>query len=387
MMYHNSVDKRKLKYLLRRDEINENFKWTKERTAKLRELNAALIKMQEELIEQINHVYKTFSRLEKKGMKFLHGFKIIGTYVFEKDILNIYDEKEEMSETEKEEYKFWDNLCYLASDELDIWQLIFDSETGDFLPFSKVRISKTFDASHYQNDDEINFQICSYLYHFLEYNRVVSYEDLLNCTEKDFYPDVQVTLNYPLSEFRSRSDYHLQEDIITDMLRERAFPTDDFEWNQKNIQKLMDVNSWIWKKTNKLKEYLETLSKAFQKLANKDSFFENWDVGGHIEYQGRHATDIASLEMQKLMSERTAFHHYTLRCSSDYPKIEDNMHDSRENLNRIFEDYKDHFTEEQQKILFHYFMNLVFIDNCIYSLNDVVRMRKEDFKVCISIDF
>ena len=34
-------------------QINENFKWTKERTAKLRELNAALIKMQEELIEQI----------------------------------------------------------------------------------------------------------------------------------------------------------------------------------------------------------------------------------------------------------------------------------------------------------------------------------------------
>ncbi len=67
MMYHNSVDKRKLKYLLHRDEINENFKWTKERTAKLRELNAALIKMQEELIEQINHVYKTFSRLEKKA--------------------------------------------------------------------------------------------------------------------------------------------------------------------------------------------------------------------------------------------------------------------------------------------------------------------------------
>lgn len=388
MMFHNSVDKKELKYLLRRDEINENFEWTKERTAKLRELNLALTKMQEQLIEQINHIYETFSRFEKEGMSFLHGYKITGTYTLEKKLLFKYDTKEEMSETEKEEYELWDDIGFMASHELDIWQLIFDSETGDFLPFSKVRINQTFDSSFYSDEEEENdFRLCSYLYHFLVYNRFISYEDLLNCTEKDFYPYVQVTLNYPLSEFRSRPYYHLRDDMIANMLEERTFSTDDFEWSQENIQKIMDVNSWVWKKTDDLKKYLNSLSKAFQELAKEDSFFENWDVDGHIEYQGSKATDIASHEMQKLMSERATFHHYTLRCNADYPDFEDGVHDPAENLNWNFEVYKDHFTEEQQKVLFHYFMHVVFIDDWMYSFNDVVRMSEEDFKVCLSIDF
>ena len=35
----------------------------------------------------------------------------------------------------------------------------------------------------------------------------------------------------------------------------------------------MDVNSLVWEKTAELKNYLNTLSKAFQELAKKDSFF------------------------------------------------------------------------------------------------------------------
>ena len=388
-MFHNWVDKRKIKYLIRREELNEKFKWSKKRTAKLRELNDALTKMQGQLIEQMNHVYKTFSRFEKEGMSFLHGFRVIGTFAFEKEIFDIYDSKEEMPEAERAEYELWDALCYQASDELDLWKLIFDSETGDYLPFSKVRINQTLDSRYYSDEDaEADFQICSYLYHLLEYNSVVSYEDLLNCTGKDFYPYVEVTLNYPLSEFKHFPCYHLRDDMIADILKKRALSLGrKFEWSQENIQKIMDVNSWVWKKTDELKEYLTTLSKAFQKLAKEDSFFKNWDVDGHIEYQGSQATDIASLEMQKLMSERATFHYYTLRCNADYPEIEDGVHDPKDNLNWNFEIYKDHFTEEQQKVLFHYFMHVVFIDDWMYSFNDVVRMREEDFKVCLSIDF
>ncbi len=45
MMFNNSVDKTKIKYLLRKDEMDRNFKWTKERTAKLCKLNSALTRM------------------------------------------------------------------------------------------------------------------------------------------------------------------------------------------------------------------------------------------------------------------------------------------------------------------------------------------------------
>lgn len=387
MMFHNSVDKRKLKYLLRRDEMNENFTWSKECTAKLRELNDVLTKMQVQLIEQIKHIYDTFSRFEKEGMTFLHGFKITGNFGFEKDIIDIYDSKEEISEEEKEEYKFWDNLSFFASDELNLWQLIFDSETGDYLPLSKVRINQTFDSIHYSDEDEESFQICSYLNHFLEYNRIISYEDLMKCTGKDFYPYVRVTINHPISEFKRFPYWRMRDDMIADILENRAFTIDEFDWSQENIQKIMNVNSWIWKKTDELKNSLNTLSKAFQELAKEDAFFKNWDVDGYIEYQGSQATDIASLEMQRLMSERADFHHYMLRCDADNPEIDDYMHDPIEKLNWNFEVYKDHFTEEQQKVLFHYFMHVVFIDDWMYSLNDVVRMREEDFKVCLSIDF
>ncbi len=388
MLFHNSVDKKKLKYLLRRDEMNEKFKWTKERTEKLQELNTALSKIQKQLLEQINHVYKTLSRFEKEGMTFLHGFKITGTYVFQKDIIDIFDSKDEMSEEEKEEYKFWDDLSFFASEELDLWKLVFDSETGDFMPLSKVRINQTFDSRYYEDDDNAKrFQLCSYLNHFLEYNRIISYEDLMKCTGKDFYPYVQVTLNHSISEFRRFPNWHLRDDMIADILEKRTFSMDALDWSQENIQKIMDVNSWIWKKTDELKNYLTTLSKSLQDLAKKDSFFENWDIDGYIEYQGSQATDIASLEMQKLMSERATFHHYSLKRSADYPYILDDIHDPAENLNWNFEVYKDHFTEEQQKVLFHYFMHVVFIDDWMYSFKDVIRMHEEDFKVCLSIDF
>ena len=387
-MFINSTDKQEMKYFIRKEEADSKFEWTKEKVQKFRELNDALTKMQAKLIEQIKHVYETFSAFEKEGMSFLHGFIITGTYAFEKEILSKYDSMEEMTESEKEEYELWDNIGSLASKELDLWQLIFDSGTGGFLPLSKVRIRQSFGSWHFSlPNEEEDFSICSYLYHFLKYNRTVSLEDLLKCTEKDFYPYVQVTLNCPVSEFRSYSFYHLRDDMIADILEKRAFTIDDFDRSQENIQKIMDVNSWVWKKTDEMKAYLSSLSKALQKVARTDSFFENWDIDGHIEYQGSQAMDIASIEMQRLMSERADFRHYTLRCNSDRPEIDDPMHDPEENLNWNFEVYKDHFTEEQQKVIFHYFMHVVFIDDWMYSLTDVVRMREEDFKVCLSIDF
>ncbi|EID85036.1 hypothetical protein MSI_14190 [Treponema sp. JC4] len=387
-MFINSTDKREMKYFIRKEEADAKFEWTKEKVQKFRELNDVLTKMQSQLIEQMMHIFETFSCFEKEGLSFLHGFKITGTYAFEKEILSKYDSIEDMTAEEKEEYELWDNIGYLASKELNLWQLIFDSGAGDFLPLSKVRIMQSFDSWHFSlPSEEEDFSVCSYLYHFLKYNGTISLEDFLKCTEKDFYPYVQVTLNCPVSEFRSYPFYHLRDDMIADILEKRALTINAFDWSQENIQKIMDVNSWVWKKTDELKSYLAFLSKALQKAARTDPFFENWDIDGHIEYQGSGATDIASFEMQRLMSERADFNHYTLRCSSDRPEIDDSMHDSEENLNWNFEVYKEHFTEEQQKVLFHYFMHVVFIDDWMYSLNDVIRMREEDFKVCLSIDF
>ena len=38
------------------------------------------------LIEEIKSAYELFSKIEKNGMSFLHGFKVIGHFAFEKEI-------------------------------------------------------------------------------------------------------------------------------------------------------------------------------------------------------------------------------------------------------------------------------------------------------------
>ena len=57
-----------------------------------------------------------------------------------------------------------------------------------------------------------------------------------------------------------------------------------------------------------------------------------------------------------------------------------------EKLNWNFEVFKQHLSEEQQKVKFHYFMHTVFVDDEVYSLEDLVRMREEDFRVCMKIN-
>lgn len=55
------------------------------------------------------------------------------------------------------------------------------------------------------------------------------------------------------------------------MLEERGHTLSrSFEWSEKNIQKIMDVNSWLWKMTDELKQKgrssVELLLFLFQKI-------------------------------------------------------------------------------------------------------------------------
>lgn len=80
------VDKRELKYINRKVHLDQSFEWKKEDIQKLQDLNSDIVKLQDILIEEIKSAYKLFSELEKNGMSFLHGFKVIGHFAFEKEI-------------------------------------------------------------------------------------------------------------------------------------------------------------------------------------------------------------------------------------------------------------------------------------------------------------
>ena len=148
----------------------------------------------------------------------------------------------------------------------------------------------------------------------------------------------------------------------------------------------MDVNSWLWKMTDELKKELTKLNEVFKDFSNKDPNFKYYSLKGQIEYHGSTVNDIATLELQKEMSKRAAFSFWTLRCDEDRPEIIDSIHED-DTVNWNFEVYRNHFSDIQKKIKFHYFMHTIFVDDGIYSFEDLVRMREEDFKICLELNW
>ena len=393
-MYNQTyVDKRELKYIKRKERLDKTFEWKNEDIQKIRELNSDIVKLQDILIEEIKSTYKLFVKLEKNGMSFLHGFKVIGKFEFEKEIVEKLYEIENPTKKQKEIINKWDNIAWISGDEIEAWQLIFDSETEDFMPLSKARLKQNEDNIWYlklSNDiDEIC--LCSFFSHFIKYNKTFAICDLLECTIKDFTPVVKVVLNYRVSEIESFSScYPYREadnDMVYNMLVDRCHVLNKtFEWTEKNIQKIMDVNCWLWKLTDEMKIELKKLQQAFKTISNSDPRYKNYSLEGQIEYHGSEANDIATLEIQKELSRRAAFHFWSISCDEDRPEIKDDIHED-EKLNWNFEVFRTHLTEEQQKIPFHYFMHTVFVDDHIYSFEDLVRMKEKDFKVCLEINW
>ena len=297
----------------------------------------------------------------------------------------------------------WKNIAWTSKNEIETWLVVFNSMSGDFMPFSKTRLNQNEDRWFYNigdpgNIDDIHYiELCSYFSHFLNYNKSFAKCDLAECTIKDFKPVVKVVLNYEvieLTRFPSYNRYiNSDNDIVPSMLNDRRLTLNQqFEWNENNIQKILQVNSWLWKMTDELKKELNELQEAFQVISSTDSKYKKYFIKGQIEYHGSETNDIASAEIQKELSHRASFRQWNLRCSEDKPKIRDKLHEN-EHWNWNILVYRDHLTEEQQKVYFHYLMNAFFVGfgnfvgNAFYSFEDLVRMREEDFKICLEINW
>ena len=386
------VDKRELKYINRKVHLDQSFEWKNEAIQKIKDLNSDIIKLQDILIEEIKSAYELFSKIEKNGMSFLHGFKVIGKIVFEKEIVEKLYEIESPTKNQKAIIDKWDNISWYSNEEIEAWQLIFDSLTGDFMPLSKTRLNQKENRFWNLNiPDDKDLDFCSFLSHFLKYNKIFSNKDLMELTIKDFTPVVKVILNYDVNElsgFSSCYPYHnADSDFIYNMLEDRCRTLNNsFKWNKKNSEKILEVNNWLWKCTDELKKELTELNNAFRLLSETDPSFKYYSIEGQIEYHGSEANDIATMELQRELSRRAGFHFWSLNLDENTSEIRDSIHED-EKLNWNFEVFKPHLSEEQQKIKFHYFMHTVFVDDNIFSLEDLVRMREEDFKVCLEINW
>ena len=386
------VDKRELEFITRKERMDNDFEWKDEDIKKLQDLNSDIVKQQDLLIAEIKSTYELFSKLEKNGMSFLHGFKVIGKFDFEKEIIDKLYEIENPTRKQKAIIDKWDKISWYSNEEIAAWQLIFDSLTDDFMPLSKTRLNQKENRCWHMNlPNDLDIEFCSFFSHFLKYNKTFSNKDLLELTIKDFIPVVKVILNYDVNElsgFSSCYPYHnADSDFVYNMLQDRYRTLNkNFEWSKDNIQKILEVNSWLWKCTNELKKELTELNNVFKLLSETDPKYKYYSIEAQIEYHGSEANDIATLELQKELSRRAAFHFWTLSLDENNSEIRDGIHED-EKLNWNFEVFRPNLTEEQQKIKFHYFMHTIFVDDWIYSLEDLIRMQEKDFKVCLEINW
>ena len=191
-----------------------------------------------------------------------------------------------------------------------------------------------------------------------------------------------------LSGFSSCYPYqNADSDFINNMLEDRCRTRNkSFKWNKKNIEQILKVNNRLWKCTDEMKKELTELNNLFKSLSETEPKFQYYSIEGQIEYHGSEANDIATMELQRELSRRARFHFWSLNLDENTSQIRDSIHED-EKLNWNFEVFKPHLSEEQQKIKFHYFMHTVFVDDNIFSLEDLVRMWEEDFKVCLEINW
>ena len=392
MRFSADKDKRIIKYIRRKERLNKNFVWTKEAVQNILNLNTELEQLQTKLEQQMRSAYELFSKMEKNGMSFLHGFKVLGQIDFEKFEFNELYNLERPTKEQKKIIEKWDNLQYFSSNLISAWHLVFDSEIADFLPLSKIRLTEKGWYWAMDFPDFKNIEFCSFLDNLLDYDTVISLEDLTELTIKDFEPDIKVLLNYNTSEldpfftcYPYRSGFVLNN--IYDILENRRLALNcTFNWNEKNIQKIMEVNSWIWKRHEELKHYITELNSAFNIFSHTDPDFKKYSIEGQIEYHGSKANDIATIEIQNEMTRWAGFHYWTLSVNNDRPELTDSLHKDDE-INWNFEVYSFHLSEEQKKIKFHYFMHSLFVDDNIYSFEDLIRMCEEDFKVCLEVQW
>ena len=392
MYYYSRIDKKELYYIKRKQQKDPDYVWTKEATQNFRKLNDDLTAMQTELVNNVISAYKLFSNLEKSGLSFLHGFKVVGKIDFEKAIINKLETLEKTTKAQKKIIQKWNDIAHYTADEIDAWQLIYDSKLNDFMPLSKVRMKQTrlFWGNNF-GPNEADIELCSYCNHFFVNNNTLTLEDLEECTIEDFTPDIRIILNYNVSEFHSLQHFHSQREsyglIIYDMLNERQYELNKtFSWTKKNVQKILDVNKWIWQKTDEMKQYMNDLNSAMKFFSTTDPDFKYFWIEGQIQYFGSQPNDIATIEIQQQLSRCAGFHLWSLDLGDDYPEIIDSVHENPE-YNWNFEVFRQHLTPEQKEIPFHYLMHTLFVDDNIYSFEDLVRMREEDFKICLEISW
>lgn len=372
--------------------IVQSVHWNKKSLGLFKELNDNILQMQDFVRNKMLAVNKEFLKLQNE-FSFLKGFQVIGQIEFSKTLLDD-DSDEEIRAlwpaNRRKEYDLWTMLTDYTDSK--VWQLTFDSIAQDFTPYSKDLLKKSDYNSWYTGlSEDDGVQVASYLNSLVRMNQSITYKDLQKCTIEDFYPFVFVTVNFDEPEIVGFRNYRINipEDIEAMCVERQRLHNRHFQWSEDNIERILQVNEVLNRKSAFMKESITKLHSRFKELGKKNSLFEYFDIDAEIQYQNKtHPTEVADMKLLRILQDNTSFSTYSIRCNEETERITDHWHDGihNEKINWNFEVYKNHLSEEQQKIPFNYFMHGVFVDGRTYSFEDLICMNEEDFVICWDIN-
>ena len=356
----------------------EYTKFSEEENEKLEAINQTFLLMQDYLKDRMIIFANLFRKLSKKDFPYLSNFKIIGTIWFYKEDPRVFANfSGTLSEEERKMLDKWKEFHFVEN-----WLLEYDSILNDFTPLSKALLQhENFDSMRHKT-----FSTCSFLSFLINQNQCITYRDLFDL---DFFKDgfctlIKVYVNYDEDDIFSYSDSE-QVNYEKKILSERKFLYNkSFNWSKSNMSKFVELNKFCSENYNFMESELKKLKKSFIKIANK-RIIESFGIWTNLHYNNTSkATDIADKYILSMIKRQ-------LNNTEEELNI-DHFNDLHMPFDDIcitwnFEDIQNQLSEDQKLYKFNSYMRKTLLDGNIFSFNDIINMKNEDFCIRWVFDF
>ena len=328
---------------------------------KLNAINQTFILMQDFLRDRMLFIADIFYKLSEEFV-YLKNFKITGSLsIIKCNPSTLY-------------YPGIDNY----------WYLEYDSSLNDFSLFSKdllnIRNTKC------TGENQSNY-LCSFLCFFLTENENLCCKDLLDL---DFYKDsfgtdIKVFINYEDDNIGIKIN---PEQIKMDkemLLNRRTLHNNNFSWLKDNINKFFILNKTFCKMYDFMKSEIQKLYNRFNAYAESREI-EGFSIFTNIHYQN-------TQRINDILDKRTL--QIINRCLTDMNEEWLNMSIFNKpifgcqtediSLTWNFERFSQFLSEKEKQFRFNPYMRRDLIDGQMFSFEDIIRMKEEDF--CIQWQF
>lgn len=344
---------------------------------RLDEINQNFVFMQNYLKDRMLLMANIFNELSQKDFQYLRDYRITGTInTFKPDPRCFAGFSGTLSPEQIKMYDKWNDFRFS-----NVWQLEYDSGIKDFTPLSKLLLS----SSNFDYWRHTTFDICSYLSFLINQNENVTYKDLMDFdfSNDGFFTDIKVYINYTReSIFSYAESEQLQQE--RKILSERShIYNESFNWSKSNIEHFFELDRFCKKKYLYMKKELKRLR---QKL-NRKHTINHFNIHARLHYNSKKETPTADQSILEMFARQ-------LSCDiEEYIEIDEYKSVIRRpllddiSLNWNYEEYSKFLNNQQRAHKFNPYMRRDLLDNDIFSFEDILNMKEDDFCICWQFRF